>query len=64
MKTDGQLYNRESEAPPSLATAQCNRDVMRIDRDMLLILGIIILITSEKHRTDMPLILALVYILF
>lgn len=64
VKTDGQLYNRESEAPPSLALSECKSGGMNFDKDMLLVLGIILLITSEKHRADMPLILALVYILF
>ena len=64
MQTDGQLYNRESEAPPSLAKAEYTRGGLNIDKDMLLVLGIILLISSEKHRTDMPLILALIYILF
>ncbi len=64
MKTDGQLYNRESEAPPSLALPECKPSGLNIDKDMLLVLGIILLITSEKHRADMPLIIALVYILF
>lgn len=63
MKTDGQLYTRESEAPPSLALAEQKQNFIKFDKDMLLILGIILLITSEKHRTDMPLIIALVYIL-
>lgn len=63
MKTDGQLYTRESEAPPSLATTEDKSKGISIDKDMLLVLGIILLITSEKHRTDMPLVLALLYVL-
>lgn len=63
MKTDGQLYTRESEAPPSLAVSEDKSKGISIDKDMLLVLGIILLITSEKHRADMPLVLALLYVL-
>jgi len=63
MKTDGQLYTRESEAPPSLAVSEDKNKGISIDKDILLVLGIILLITSEKHRADMPLVLALLYVL-
>ena len=63
MKTDGQIYSRESAAPPSLAVHEEKNDTVGIDKDMLLILGIILLITSEKHRTDLPRVIALLYIL-
>lgn len=64
MQTDGQLYTRDSEAPPSCAVSEPKRGFLSGDRDILLLFGVIFLLTSDRKQADLPLILALIYILF
>ncbi len=62
MQTDGQLYdmNTPPSPPPKKHPIEQN---ITIKPEELLILGIIYLISSERKSSDLPLILALVYIL-
>ena len=62
MQTDGQLY--DINTPPSPPPEKHhNEQMISIKPEEILILGIIYLIGSEKKSADLPLILALVYIL-
>lgn len=64
MKTDGQLYNEKNVSPPpSGHTEVCNKKPLSLGRDELLILGIILLLTTDRRKADMPLVAALIYIL-
>ncbi len=71
MKTDGQLYGvlhrgqRECAAPPPGPEISLIKETKprRAGRDELLILSIIFLILSDKNDTDLPLVMALIYIL-
>ncbi len=75
MKSDGQLYQirhkGETVSPPpgpeiceteQLAPVCTNRK-NKINQEELLIIGLIVLLLSDKCETDMPLIIALAYIL-
>ncbi len=62
MQTDGQLY--DMSAPPSQPpTKECASKGIRLSGEELLILGLIYLLVSDKSCNDLPLVLALVYIL-
>lgn len=63
MQTDGQLY--DISAPPARAPEIKSADKKQkgFGTDELLLLGLIYLIVSDKKGGDMPLLLALVYIL-
>ena len=62
MQTDGQLYN--VTAPPSPPPQiNCEEHKKGIGTDEILLLGLIYLIVSDKKGGDIPLLLALVYIL-
>lgn len=64
MRTDGQLYNERCVSPPpSGHTEPTVKKSLSLGRDELLILGIILLLTTDRRKTDMPLIAALIYIL-
>lgn len=64
MQTDGQLY--DISAPPSkprdIVPAEDKKHI-GIGTDEILLLGLIYLIVSDKKGGDIPLLLALVYIL-
>ncbi len=62
LQTDGQLYN--VTAPPTPPPEiKCEEKRKGIGTDEILILGLIYLIFSDKKGGDIPLLLALVYIL-
>ncbi len=64
MQTDGQLY--DISAPPSHPPeAKCDnkKSKIAINTDEILLLGLIYLIVSDKNGGDVPLLLALIYIL-
>lgn len=80
MRSDGQMYSRNKVAPPPLITAMpdtlyCEHDKdlgcekplhkpLRVDSEELLIIGLIVLIATDKCKNDVPLLLALLYVLF
>ena len=63
MQTDGQLY--DMSAPPSQPPdIKCESKKQNgISADEILLLGLIYLIVSDKKGGDIPLLLALIYIL-
>ncbi len=62
MQTDGQLY--DINTPPSPPPKKHHGEQsISIKPEELLILGIIYLISSDKKSADLPLVLALLYIL-
>lgn len=77
MKSDGQLYQSHHKGeriipPPSLDICDLNESepvlkpkgrIPEVSQELLLI-GLILLIVSDKCETDIPLVLALVYVLF
>lgn len=63
MRTDGQLYSEKEAAPPPIGNVQKNKG-LSLGRDEILILGLILLIVTDKTPSDIPLLIALVYILF
>lgn len=63
MKTDGQLYTEHHAAPPPAGSVQKSRGTS-LGRDEILILGLILLIVTDKTPSDIPLLIALIYILF
>lgn len=63
MKTDGQLYTDEPVGPPPRAIPEQAKLLAGIGKEELLLLGLILLLTSEKKSADLPLIIALIYIL-
>jgi len=75
LKSDGQLYavkhKGEVLPPPDIDVEASAVDVKKtrsgltfsLPPDDLLILGIIILLLSDKGKADIPLVLALVYVL-
>jgi len=63
MKTDGQLYDMNAPPSPPPIKKECAPKGISLKADELLILGLIYLVVSDKTSTDLPLVLALVYIL-
>ena len=71
MKTDGQLYEPRHKGevlpPPSLEDCAKQTPVQKkrgMHSEELLIAGLILLLVSDKCETDLPLVIALVYVLF
>ena len=72
MKSDGQLYTVKHKGehtvlpPPSIEDEcpACKSSSFKLGQEELLIIGLIILLLSDKCETDLPLIIALAYILF
>lgn len=64
MQTDGQLYNLNAPpARPPEVKHEEDKKHFSINTDELLLLGLLYLLMSDKKCRDMPLIMALVYIL-
>ena len=63
MQTDGQLYDMSAppSVPPDLKSE--SKKQAGISADEILLLGLIYLIVSDKKGGDIPLLLALIYIL-
>lgn len=74
MHSDGQLYSIKHKGeqkilpPPGgvcdICESSSKSNRLHFDGEELLIIGLIVLLISDKCNTDFPLILALLYILF
>ena len=63
MKTDGQLYDMNAPPSPPPMKKECAPKGITLKADELLILGLIYLVSSDRTNADLPLVLALIYIL-
>ncbi|MBQ8605289.1 MAG: hypothetical protein IJ408_00995 [Clostridia bacterium] len=70
MRSDGQLYKKTECTPPPLMdcdlpceTPPVTVEKGGIDAQQLLIVGLIFLLVTDKCKKDIPLLLALLYIL-
>lgn len=80
MNSDGQLYGSSKNTegitpPPGLPPQQCDAlpvteqrhrrgFLSGIDQEELILIGLILLLLSDKSENDLPLVLALLYVLF
>lgn len=63
MKSDGQLYDSHRSMPPPMSEPCADTKMLFSGKDELLIVGLIVLLLTDKRPADLPLLLALVYIL-
>ncbi len=63
MKTDGQLYESQKTTPPPMLPPKHDIATGSINKDTLLVMGLIFLLLTDKTKPDLPLIAALIYIL-
>ena len=67
MNSDGQLYNQKEVTPPPMVMPERERKqgfLSGIAQEELLLIGLILLLVSDKTQNDLPLVLALLYVLF
>jgi len=67
MNSDGQLYNQKEVTPPPMVMPEREHKqgiLSGIGQEELLLIGLVLLLLSDKTQNDLPLVLALLYVLF
>lgn len=67
MNSDGQLYNQKEVTPPPIVMPEREHKqgfLSGIAQEELLLIGLVLLLLSDKTQNDLPLVLALLYVLF